>query len=49
MCCLFEQYEIEGSSMQKGLRIYSGFGDCKKTPGGMSGGVSVCVSELCVS
>ena len=29
--------------------ICSGFGDGEKTPGGMSGGRSVCVSELCVS
>ena len=30
-------------------QICSEFGDCEKTPGGMSGGISVCVSELCVS
>jgi hypothetical protein len=23
------------------------FGDCEKTPGGMSGGVSVCVKAVC--
>ena len=25
----------------------SGFGDCEKTPGGMSGGIGVCVRALC--
>ena len=27
--------------------ICSGFGDCEKTPGGVSGGVSVCVRAVC--
>jgi hypothetical protein len=29
------------------LEFFSGFGDCEKTPGGMSGGVSVGVSAVC--
>jgi hypothetical protein len=27
--------------------VCSGPGDCEKTPGGMSGGVSVCVRAVC--
>jgi hypothetical protein len=29
------------------LEFVSRFGDCKKTPGSMSGGISVCVSGSC--
>ena len=29
--------------------VSSGFGDCEKSPGGMSGGISVCVRAVCKS